>query len=77
MGLSNSISSSSFDADINTFNAEIEDEVTIQEKGFEIDDAMFTEEQLMAMQADFELDDDLEAQTAPESLNEEFEEDEE
>lgn len=77
MGLSNSIASNSFDADIASFNVEIEDEVATQQKGFEIDDTMFTEEQLMAMQADFELDDDIEAATAPESLNEQFEEDEE
>lgn len=71
-----SVASNSFDADINSFNAEIEDNISTQQKDFEIDETLFSEEELRAMEASFELDDEF-AEIPEVAGGEEFGDDEE
>lgn len=70
----NSVNSNSFDADIASFNVTMED-VKEEQKGFEVDDILFSEEELRAMEASFELDDEL--PTMPESDDFDSQDDEE
>ena len=58
----NNFATEQFDDSIRDFNTQIEDSPTTQEaqeSDFDIDDSLFSEDELARMEADFEFDDEL------------------